>query len=210
MKIRILGFFALWLWTSLASAQTPIPVVERVFTERQTATRVTLFSNGVVVVTISENGVQGFFRHKTLPTDQYLIYLEILEKAAGELGERPVSSAVSTSKSEVVLNLYIGPDAPRVIRFSPMATVSLPLSRITGAINDLESLVRAASPSAEDLRNWHPRPGDLVELMTGELATVVEVLEEGVIWLEYESTFIRQAVPADQWDTVIRRVVDRK
>ena len=201
---------ALWLCAALASAQAPIPVVERVFTERQTTTRVTLFSNGVVAVTISEDGVQGFFRHLTLSTDQYLIYLGILEKAAGELGKRPVSSAVSTSKSEVVLTLHIGPDAPRVIRFSPMATVSLPLSRITGAINDLEGLVRAASPSAEDLRNWQPRTGDLVELMTGELARVVEVLDEGVIWIEYESTFIRQAVPPGQLDTVIRRVVERQ
>lgn len=210
--MRLAGIAA-WVLCSCAGAlhaQAPIPVVERVFTERNVTTRVSLFSNSVVVVSISENGVQGFVRHQTLPADQYMIYLGILQDAANELGERPVTSEVSTSQSEVVLTLHIGPDAPRVIRFSPMSTVSLPLSRITGAINDLEGLVRAASPSAEDLRSWKPRRGDRVELMTGAFARVAEVLDEGVVVLEHEDTFIREYLTPDQLDTVVRRVVEPK
>lgn len=210
MRYRVLAGCVVWLCSVHASAQAPIPVVERVFTERGVATRVSLFSNRVVVLSISENGVQGFVQQLTLPADQYLVYLGILQTAADELGEKPVNSDVSTSGSEVVLTLHVGHEVPREIRFSPMATTSLPLSHITGAINDLESLVRAESPSAEELRTWEPLRGDRLELMTGAFALVVEVLDEGVVVLEYEDTYIREFVTPEQRDTVIRRVVERK
>lgn len=201
----LLIWFAATLW-----AQAPIPVVERIFTEGEVTTRVTLFSNRVVVVSITENGVQGFFRHITLPPDQYLIYVGILQKAAGELGEKPVTSAVSTPRSQIDLTLHLGPDAPRTIDFSPLATVSLPLAQISGAVNDLERLVREASPSSEALTGWVPQRDDRVELMNGDYARVAEVLDEGVLVLEHEGTYIREIVGPDARDTVILRVVGRE
>ena len=199
--------------TSIAAvvlAQAPLPVAERSTRHGGTATRVSLFSNRVVAVTIASEGVQSFVRTLTLPEDQYLIYLGILEEAAGELGERPVNSDVSTSRDSVELTIHLGPEAPRRIGFSPMATVSLPLARILGALDDLEALVRSSSPSAEELRTWEPRRGDRVELLTGGFARVVEVFEEeGVLVLEHESTYIRQVVPADARDDVILHVLER-
>lgn len=207
MKRRTTFVALILLAASTAAAQAPIPVVERVFTEGDVATRVTLFSNRVVVVSISEDGDQGFLRHLTLPPDQYLIYLGILQKAAEELGEKPVTSAVATPRSRIELTLHIGPDAPREIEFSPLATVSLPLAQISGAVNDLEHLVREASPSAEALAGWNPRRGDLVELMTGGLARVAEVLDDGILVLEHEGTYIREFVTPDARDKVILRIV---
>jgi hypothetical protein len=55
-----------------AFAQAPVPVAERVITQKDTATRITLFSNRSVVVTIRENEEQKFLRRITLPDDQYL------------------------------------------------------------------------------------------------------------------------------------------
>jgi len=199
----------LTLIAATAAAQAPIPVVERVFTENEVATRVTLFSNRVVVVSIAENGTQGFLQRMTLPVDQYLIYLGILQKAAEALGEQPVTSSISTPQSEIVVTLHIGPTSPRVIRFSPLATVSLELALISGAINDLESLVRAESPSSEALRGWDPRRGDRVELIAGGYALVSEVLDGGVVVLEHEETYIREIVGPDARDKVILRVVER-
>lgn len=193
-----------------AVAQAPVPVAERIVTHGETTNRVSLFSNRAVVVTISEGGSQGFLRRITLPEDQYIIYLSILQDAAEELGERPVSSDVSTSHDAVELTLHIGPEAPRVLRFSPMAIVSLPLSKIIGALNDLEEQVRNASPSAAALSTWDPRRGDRVELITGGFARVVEVLDEGVLILEHESTYLREVVPVDARDRVVLRVVDRE
>lgn len=198
------------LSTAAVVAQAPVPVVERITTHNGTSTRVSLFSDRVVVVTISEDGSQGFMRRITLPEVQYMIYLSILQDAAEELGERPVSSDVSTSHDAVEISLHIGPEAPRVISFSPMASVTLALARITGALNDLEEQVRAASPSAAELGTWEPRRGDRVELMTGGLARVVEVLDEGVLILEHEATYIREVVAPDARDEVILHVVERR
>jgi hypothetical protein len=193
-----------------AVAQAPLPVAERIVTHGETTTRLSLFTNQMVVVAISESGTQGFLRRLSLPDDQYIIYLSILQDAVAELGERPVSSDVSTSHDAVELTLHIGPDAPRVLRFSPMAIVNLPLSKIIGALNDLEEQVRAASPSAAALSTWEPRRRDRVELMTGGFARVVEVLDEGVLILEHESTYLREVVPVGARDRVVLRVVDRE
>jgi hypothetical protein len=198
----------LWLVTR-AIAQAPLPVAERISRHGDSSTRVSLFSNHVVVVTITTDGEQGFMRRMTLPDDQYLIYLKILEDAAAELGERPVTSAVETVRDRVDLTLNVGADGPRLLSFSPMATVNLPLARIMGALNDLEQLARTASPSADELRTWRPQRGDRVELMQGGFARVVEVLEEGVLVLEHETTYVRLVVPQDARDEVILHVVER-
>ncbi len=193
-----------------AWAQAPVPVVERIITQTNVLSRVTLFSNMVVVVTISENGVQGFFRKHHLPQDQYMIYLDILQTNAGELGPNPVASAVNSPHTQTMVTLHIGPDSPRLIRFSPMATVSLPLARIIGALDDLENLVREASPSAEELSTWEPKRGDRVELMNGTFAEVEEVLEDGGLVLEHEETYIREVIAPGTWDLVILHVVERR
>jgi hypothetical protein len=197
------------LAATVVGAQAPVPVAERVMTHGDTATRVTLFSNQVVVVTIREAGVQGFIRQITLPEDQYMIYLSILQTAAEELDEEPVSSDISTSHDAIELTLHIGPNAPRVVDFSPMATVALPLAKIMGALNDLEDQVRNASPSAAELSTWEPRRGDRVELRAGGYARVAEVLEDGVLVLEHESTYIREVGSADARDQVILHIVER-
>lgn len=192
----------------VASSQAPAPVAERIVSHGRSTTRISLFSNRTVVVSISENGQQGVLRTLTLPEDQYFIYLGILEKAASELGEEPVSSDVGTSQDRVELMLHIGSAAPRTLEFSPMAVVSLPLSQIAGALNDLETLTLSSSLSAEALRSWQPRRGDRVELLAGGFARVAEVLDEGIVVLEYEVTYIRQIVPAGGLDQVVLRVVE--
>jgi hypothetical protein len=206
------------LWAALAAgfillaasipAQVPIPIVERITTQGDVTTRVSVFSDRTVVVSIRENGVQGFIRLLNIPEESYLVYLTSLQTNAGELEERPIASDIDTSNSVVELTLHIGPDTPKTLRFSPMATVSLPLSKIMGAVNDLEQQVRESSPSAFELRSWKPKKGDRVQLMDDTYARVVEVWEDGLVVLEYEETYIREMVPPDRYDDVILHVVD--
>jgi hypothetical protein len=191
-----------------ASGQAPLPVVERATTRGEVSTRVSLFSNRVVVVTVRRGGEQDFARRITLPSDQYMVYLETFQTAVEELDREPVSSQIATSDAEVVLTLHVGRDAPRLIRFSPMSSVKLPLARIQGAVDDLQLQVLEASPSAEAMRIWEPAKGDRVELLNGATATVVEVWEEGLLILEHDLTYIRESVPPDMRDQVILRVVD--
>lgn len=196
------------LLAASAAAQVPIPIVERITTQGDVSTRVSLFSDRTVVVTIREGGVQGFLRLLEIPQDSYIVYLTTLQTNAGELDEEPISSSVGTSNSVVELILHIGSDAPKTFRFSPMASLSLPLSKIMGAVNDLEQQVRESSPSAYELKSWQPKRGDRVQLMNGTYARVVEVWEEGLVVLEYEESYIREMVPPDRYDDVILHVVD--
>ena len=191
-----------------AFGQAPVPVVERTVTQGKVATRVTLFSNRVIVVTVRHDGEQDFLRRITLPNEQYMVYLASLQLNAEELGHKPVDSAITTSQAEVVVSLHIGPDAPRSIRFSPMSVVSLPLARIQGALDDLQLQVFEASPSAEAMRTWEPKKGDRVELLNGTSAVVVEVRDDGIIIMEHDRTYVRETILPGMRDQVILRVVE--
>lgn len=208
MIARSILLMILSVVAATASGQAPVPVVERTVTQGEVATRVSLFSNRVVVVTMRRGDEQDFIRRITMPDNQYMVYLGTFQTAAEELDKQPVTSQVDTSEAEVMIALHIGPDAPRLIRFSPMSIVKLPLGRIQGALDDLQLQVLESSPSAEAMRIWEPAKGDRVELMNGATATVVEVWEEGLLMLEHDLTYIREAVPPDMRDQVILRVVE--
>jgi hypothetical protein len=208
MKPYQLFAVAVLACTVTSIAQVPLPVAERFSSQRGETTRVSLFTNGAVVVTISTDGVQTFLRQFTLPPDQYLTYLGVFQTAAAEIGEEPVSSNVGTSHSEVTVFLHVGPNAPRKIRFSPMASVSLPLSKVMGALDDLQQQGLEASPSAEAMRTWQPKRRDRVQLFNGTFATVKEVWDDGMIVIEHDSTYVREMVPPMNRDKVILRVVE--
>ncbi len=208
MIVRWVLLTILSVVAATASGQAPVPVVERTVTQGEVATRVSLFSNRVLVVTVRRGDEQDFMRRITLPDNEYMVYLGSFQTAAEELDQQPISSEVNTSQAEVVITLHIGPDAPRLIRFSPMSIVKLPLGRIQGALDDLQLRVLEASPSAEAMRTWEPAKGDRVELMNGITATVVEVWEEGLLILEHDLTYVRESVPPDVRDQVILRVVE--
>ena len=208
MIVRFVLLMILSVVAATASGQAPVPVVERTVTQGDVATRVSLFSNRVLVVTVRRGDEQDFMRRITLPDNEYMVYLGSFQTAAEELDQKPVSSEVNTSQAEVVLSLYVGPDAPRLIRFSPMSILKLPLGRIQGALDDLQLRVLEASPSAEAMRTWEPAKGDRVELMNGITATVVEVWEEGLLILEHDLTYVRESVAPDVRDQVILRVLE--
>lgn len=209
MTIRtILPAFIFSVFAATVSAQAPVPVVERIVTQGEVATRVSLFSNHVVAVTVRRDGIQDFMRTMTLPEDEYMVYLSTFQTAAEELDQRPVSSRVDTSQAEVVLSLHVGPDAPRLIRFSPMSAVKLPLSRIMGALDDIEFQTFETTASAEAMRTWDPQKGDRVEMMNGTIATVIDVWEDGLLILEHDGTFVRESISPGVRSQVILRVME--
>jgi len=205
---RLVSGFILLL-AATASAQVPVPVAERFVTHLNEKTRVSLFSNRAVVVSILREGEQDFLRRITLPENEYMVYLGALQTDAGNLGDNPVSSDIGATGSSVEVILHIGPDAPRLIRFPAMAMVSLQLARIMGLFDDLQQQVFEASPSAEEVRVWEPREGDRVQLFSGRYATVIEVWNDGILVLQHEDTFIREVVVPGSRDQVILHIVER-
>ena len=208
MIARFVLLVILSIGAATASGQAPVPVVERTVTQGDVKTRVSLFSNRVLVVSVRRGGEDDFMRRMTLSEGQYMVYLASFLTSAEELDQQPISSEVDTSMAEVVISLHVGPDAPRLIRFSPMSIVKLPLARIQGALDDLQLQVLEASPSAEAMRTWEPAKGDRVELLNGATATVVEVRDEGLLIIEHDLTYIRESVSPEMRDQVILRVVE--
>jgi hypothetical protein len=206
---RLVPVLVLFVAT-MASSQAPVPVAERIVTQRDQKTRVSIFSNRAVVVSVLKGEEQDFLRRITLEEDQYLVYVTALQTNAENLGKNPVSSDVGAADYSVQVTLHIGPDAPRLIRFPSMATVSLQLSRIMGIFDDLQQQVFDASPSAEEVRTWEPHKGDRVQLFNGRFAEVIEVWDDGMLVLEHEDTFVREVVAPDYRDQVILHVVDPK
>jgi len=206
---RLIPAFILVI-AATAAAQAPVPVAERITTQRDQKTRVSIFSNRAIVVSILKGKQQDFFRRITLDENEYLVYLSALQTEAEAMEEEPVSSDVGSDDYTVQVTLHIGPDAPRLIRFPSMAVVSLPLSRVMGIFDDLQQQVFDASPSAEEVRTWRPHKGDRVQLFSGGYAVVTEVWEDGMLVLEHEDTFIREVVAPDYRDQVILHIADRK
>jgi hypothetical protein len=208
MTLRAILLAVLTLCAATVSSQAPVAVVERTITRRDVSTRVSIFSNRVVVLAVHNSGDLDFVQRVTLPEAEYLVYLATFQSNAEELGERPIVSRIDTADAEVVLTLHIGPNSPRVIRFSPMSGMKLPLARIMNALDDLQLQASEASPSAEAMQAWEPGKGDRVELLNGTLATVVEVWEGGLVVLVHDQTYIRESVPREARDQVILRVVE--
>lgn len=209
MNRRLAPVLILFL-TATVAAQAPVPVAERFVTQREQKTRVSLFSNRAVVVSIVKDGERDFLRRITLDEDEYLVYLGALQTDAEDLGKNPIASDVGGADYRVEVTLHIGPDAPRLIRFPSLASVSLPLARIMSVFDDLQQQVFDASPSSEEVRIWEPRKGDRVQLFTGGYAVVAEVWEDGMLVLEHEGVSVREVVSAGNRDRVILHIVDRE
>ena len=82
------------------------------------------------------------------------------------------------------------------------------MARLSMALDDLEMQVMTVSPSVEALRTWEPQRDDVVELISGGRARVLDVLPEGLLKLEHMELSIIEFVPRDSRARVIRRVLE--
>ena len=191
----------------VASAQAPTPVVERSTTHLGRLTRVSLFSNQVVVVAIHSE-TEDFNHHAHLDADEYMVYLQTLVEAAGTVGNHPVTSNVESRGSISTLALHVGPEAPRLFRYSPIASLNLSLSRISAVVDDLQTRALNSLPGEYEIRQWQPEVGDCVELRMGGEACVSEVAEDGTIELWGDDVIMILTVTPDTRSSVILNVIE--
>lgn len=204
--IRLAALVAMGAMT--ARAQAPVPVAERATTQFDRTTRVSLFSNHVVVVTIRSDAEQ-FVHRATLEYEEYMVYLQAIESFAAGIGDAPVSSDVESRESSTELVLHVGPDAPRIFRYSPLASLDLSVGKIAALMDDLQARALAAMPGEHELREWQPRVGDCVDLRHGGEACVTEVGEDGTIVLSQDQSGLSITVGVDQRAEVILELHQR-
>lgn len=199
---------ALLLFAALsAMAQAPVPVVERITDHRGRVTRVTLFSNHVVIVSIRSD-TEDFIHMATLNFDEHMVYLQALEECANKIGQEPVTSDVESRDSSTRLILHIGRDAPRILEYSPLSSLNLPAARIASIVDDIENRAMAALPGEFEIKQWEPRLGDRVELRQGGEASVTAIGEDGSIVLSQIDGPVSYTVTRDNRVDIVLRVIE--
>jgi len=192
---------------SPAMTQAPTPVVERVETHFGRTTRVSLFSNHVVVVAIRSDS-EDFVHRATLSPDEYMFYLQALERAAGEIGNEPVTSDVEARGSATRLTLHVGPRAPRVLTFSPLASLMMAAARINSIVDDLEDRALSALPGQYEIEQWDPTIGECVKLRQGGKACVTEIDDDGTIVMVEEESSVSITVARGNRAEVILEIIE--
>lgn len=189
-------------------AQVPTPVVERITDHLGRTTRVTLFSNHVVVVAVRSE-TDDFVHKATLGFSEYMVYLQEMERAAHEIGNEPVTSDIESRDSSTVLILHVGPDAPRIIRYSPLASLDLSAAKITSMIDDIQNRALAALPGEFEINQWQPVVGDRVELRRGGESIVTAVDDDnGTIVLLEPNSSVSSTVAMENRAEIVFKVVE--
>lgn len=211
MKARVCVLITTLLLVAVlsATAQAPVPVVERISDHRGRITRVTLFSNHVVIVSIRSE-TENFVHQATLNFDEHMVYLQALEECAKEIGHEPITSDVESRDSRTKLILHIGPDAPRILVYSPLASLNLPAARIASIIDDIENRAMASLPGEFEIKQWEPALGERVELRQGGEAYVTAIGDDGTIVLSQIDGPVSYTVAKDNRVNVVLRVVEPK
>lgn len=199
-----------WLVLAAASrlaAQAPLPIAERITTRLDRTTHVVLFSNHVAVVTIT-SGSESFSHRATLDPSEYMVYLQAIETGSRTIGDDPVTSTVSTGDDRTVLMIHVGSRTPKVLQYSPVASLNMSTATIASIMDDIQNRVLAALPNEDKVRRWQPQVGDCVELRRGGEACVTEVGDDGTIVLVDAETSVATAIPPDDRVRIIATVLE--
>lgn len=190
-----------------ANGQAPTPVVERITTHFGRTTHVSLFSNHVVVVAVHSE-TEDFVHQATLSFDEYMVYLQTIVGAADKIGNEPVTSDVEARDSATKLIINVGPDAPRVLKYSPLASLKLEAARIDSVVDDLENRALSVLPGEYEIKHWEPEIGDCVKLRQGGEACVTAIGDDdgSIVLLQAESS-VSYTVPMESRSEVILAII---
>jgi hypothetical protein len=191
----------------LLSAQAPTPIVERLVEVSNRIVRTSLFSNREVVVSIRVDGDQVALRQISLSEDEFTGYFAAIQRDARDIARSEGRPPVESMAGRATITLHVGPAAPRVIEYSPVAVLDLPTSRLVTALDDLERRVLWGEPSSAELDAWQPRRGERVELRNGVEAEVIEVQQDGTVVVEHDNTWIHEVISPEHRAKVILRVL---
>jgi hypothetical protein len=197
---------------STASAQSPsrVPtaVIERVVNGDRQTVRLTVFDNRVAVVSKQEGGEQVFFRLLTLQVEEYEALREVVVADAPAAAVAALRRGGGVGGARARIRIVMDDGSVGEIPYTTGSVLDLAGARLVAVLDDLEDQVSEVSEYYEELRAWRPEEGDLVELVTGARARVVEVHADGSVTLAHEDVAIRERVPEDVRSERIRRVVE--
>ncbi len=194
---------------------TPVPgvpsaIVDRIVETPGERTRLSLFSNGVAVVSVRRHGAEPALFKRTLSRQVLVGYLVALEEAARQIRAlHSIPQEPGDAGRTVTIRLHAGPGDPILLRFSTLEMMPLSVGRLGTVLDDLQTKVMATPPGYDEVTAWHPREGDEVEMATGQKARVVEVRDDGTVIVEYEDVGLSELVTPGERPQRIRHVLTR-
>jgi len=212
--VRLLPLLLLLSQSLVAASSAPTParapgvVVERVVEFGPLVRRLTLFTNRVAVVSIREGERHLILRRLTLGENEYAAYVVAIGRCLEQIPESGDSPVVVEGRGHGVITTRVGSGAPRKIEYWNLAALDLATGRLVAVLDDIGERVVTSNPAEEELLGWAPAVGDVVELSTGERATVTEVREDGVLVLDLERSPLLEEVAPEHWAQRIRRLVE--
>lgn len=187
--------------------RVPSPVAERTLEVRGQSTRVTLFDNRLAVVSMHAGDGDPVLRTLRLSEAEYGMWVGILERSMTGAQDE-IESSVQALDAVCRVRVYVGPDAPYQFEMPPAAAVDRYLRQVLDVFDAIEKQVLDAPAWYEEVTSWEPAVGDRVRLARGNLATVIELVEDGIIVVEHDGTWVREVIPPDARVAVIVDVLE--
>ena len=176
----------------------PAPVVERFVKVAGRSSRLSLFDNREVVVSIHGTDGSIELRRRKLSEHEYVGYVGAITSNLGAVKEAAGDADLFSEGGTGRIIIYRSGHSPLVITYSPLQAPNLAIGRLIAVLDDLEKSVLGSNPSFDALERWVPRVGDRVEMINGQTATVTEVHPKGVIVVTYDQVAMSEVIPKAQ------------
>jgi len=197
--------------TARAAGEGGVPgvLVERIVREDAGQTRITLFDNRVVVVSVRPKEGVPEFRERLLPEGTWSVYRAFFAEEVPRL-RKEIAEGIVPPGDGGTLRLAVPGQAELVVRFSTRRVPGLALGRILATLDDLQKQLLESPRENLDVVRWQPREGDRVELWDGSTAVVSDVRKDGTVVLEHEDSPLIEAMAREELPVRVKRVLQRR
>ncbi len=176
-------------------SRAPSAIVDRTVERPEGRTHLALFSNGVAVVAVRYGSGEPAVFRRTLKREDLVGYLVALEEVAHKIRELDsLPGEQGGREGTVTIRLAAGTGTPIHLKFSAVAMMPFAIGRLGTILDDLQAKVLATPPGYDEVMAWEPRRGDVVEMITGQRAEVVDVRDDGTVIVEYEDVGLSELV----------------
>jgi hypothetical protein len=162
------------------SGPVPTYLVERIVTAPQGTRRVSVFLDRTAVLAWHAPGGEPTVLRRRLDVVVFRSLEQVVRETTPDLRE---FSGFSGVPGEASIEIRLAPpgERPLDVRLPVTAALSVAMSRLQHAIDDIDTLLSRTRPDQQDLSAWVPTPGQRVALSDGRTVTVLEVLNDGAV-----------------------------
>ena len=178
----------------------PSALVERGVRSAQGTTRVTVFSNRVVVAAVRR------VRRRLLDEETMSVYTALIGQMEPALRRELAEGNVPAGRGGS-LTLRLPGRPPLEVSFDPRKVPGLALGRVLAALDDLQSKVLEGPRENEAVARWKPKVGDRVELWGGGTAVVTDIPQPDVVVLQHEESPVIESIAVRNLPVRVRRVL---